>query len=253
MAGILALFLGINVWISLVLTPVLTSGVLARHPAIGVVAPLPLLLLLGGIWRRSPVVLSFAYPAALLLPTAVDARVASGLASNAWSLPLATVGLIGFLLGTAALAGPGVVFATPTRTRRLAGSLLAEAPGRWQRRRRVYFALIALSAIFPAALLYQVALSPSTRGYLEESYPEGRAPALLAVLLLGVLALWLSLFAVAFVDPLRRHRTGDKELVADLDRLRAETKQATPRLVFYIGVVAALALMALLVSMRMSS
>src|SRR5687768_15542241 len=121
MAGLLTLFLGMNVWVSISLTPILTSGVLARHPVLGVLAPLPLLLLLAGVWRRSPVVLLFAYPAALLLPTAIDARVASSLAASTYSLPLAALSLIGFLLGTAALGGPGIAFVAPARTRRLAG------------------------------------------------------------------------------------------------------------------------------------
>jgi multisubunit Na+/H+ antiporter MnhB subunit len=97
-----------------------------------------------------------------------------------------------------------------------------------------------------------VALSPTTRAYLAESYPDERMPSIIALLLVGVLVLWLTVFAVAFVGPLRRHRTGDKELVATLEALRADARHPAPRLGFYVGVVAALALMALLVSMRIS-
>jgi hypothetical protein len=252
-AGLLTLFLGTNVWVALVLTPALTSGVMARHPSVGVLAPLPILVLVLGIWRRAPLVLLLAYPAALLLPVAVDARVAAALATGPFTLPLAAIGLVGYLLGASALSGAGLAFPAPARARRLGGSLGAEAPARWRRRRRIYLALIGLSALFPAVLLYGAALSPHTRAYLSESYPDGRAAGMTALFLVGALALWGFLFATAFVGPLRRHRTGDKELVAELDRLRLDARQATPRLGFYVGVVVALALMALLVSMRMGS
>ena len=65
---------------------------------------------------------------------------------------------------------------------------------------------------------------------------------MLTVILFAALAIWLLVWWTAFVGPLRQHRTGDRELVAELDRLRADLRHATPRLGFYIGVVAALAL-----------
>jgi hypothetical protein len=91
----------------------------------------------------------------------------------------------------------------------------------------MYAALTGLSMVVPAVLLYKVAFDPVTRALLAESYPTDhvdgdRAQAMLALLLVGALVLWLVIFVIAFVGPLRRHRTGDKELVADLERLESE-------------------------------
>lgn len=110
--------------------------------------------------------------------------------------------------------------------------------------------------LYPAVLLHKVVFDGDTRALLLESFPTeralgDRAQAMLALLLVGALALWLALFASAFVGPLRRHRTGDKELVAELERLRHDARQTSPRVSFYVAVVVALALMALLVTTRM--
>lgn len=253
----MAAALGVNVWVSLVLVPSFVAGAFTRHVAAAIVAPLPLGALAVGVARRSPAWLLLAYPAVLLLPVAVDAKIAAATAASPVVLALTALSLAGYLLGAAYLSSYAAG-GEPTvgRTRRLAGSLGAKAPPRWQRRRRIYAALTALSVIVPAALLYKVAFDPATRALVAESYPtdlaEGdRAQAMLALLLMGVLALWLVLFAVAFVGPLRLHRTGDKELVADLERLRAEARQTSPRLRFYVAVVIALGLMALLVTTRL--
>src|SRR5262249_53998452 len=102
------------------------------------------------------------------------------------------------------------------------------------------------------ALLYKATFDRDTRAYLAELYPGERAADMVALFDLGVVVLWLALLAFAFVGPLRKHRTGDRELTAELDRLRRDARQGTPRLSFYVGVVVALALMAVLVYMRMN-
>jgi hypothetical protein len=252
-ADLVAAALGLNLWISLVLVPSFVAGSFTRYPAAAILAPLPLGVLFIGVVRRSPLWLLLAYPAALLLPVAVDEKIATASAASPWALALTALSLAGYLMGAAYLssyAAGGEPRAG--RTRRLAGSLGAKSPPRWQRRRRIYAALTALSVIMPVVLLYKVAFDPSVRGLLLDSYPterlEGdRAQGMLALMLTGLLALWLVVFATAFVGPLRRHRTGDKELVAELDRLRLDAQRASPRLRFYIAVVIALGLMAALV------
>jgi hypothetical protein len=259
-ADALTAALGLNLWVSLSLVPGMVAGAFSRSGALAVLAPVPLLFLAVGVIRRSPMWLLLAYPTALLLPVAVDARIASSIASGPVVLSLTALSLVGFLFGGAYLTTRGAAGeATPgARSRRLGGSLEAEAPVRWQRRRRIYLALAILSAVFPAMLLYRIGLDADTRAFLLESFPDEHAPgdraaSLLAVMLLAGVGVWLVLWDRAFVGPLRHHRTGDKELVAELDRLRHDARQATPRLGFYVGVVVALALMALLVFMRLGA
>jgi hypothetical protein len=251
--------LGVNLWVALSLVPGMASGAFARSGLLAAVAPLPLAVLAVGVVRRSPLWLLLVYPTALLLPVAVDPRIAPSVAAGPVALTLTAASLVGYLLGGAYLTTPAAAAsAAPSRTRRLAGSLVAEAPARWQRRRRLYLALAILGALLPAMLLYRLGLDGDTRAYLVESFPDEQAPgdraaALLAVLLLAACGVWLLVWDRALVGPLRHHRTGDKELVAELDRLRHDARQATPRLGFYVGVVVALGLMALLVALRVGS
>jgi hypothetical protein len=154
-----------------------------------VLAPVPLLFLAVGVLRRSPMWLLLAYPTALLLPVAVDARIASSIASGAGGALAHRRHLVGFLRGGAYLtrrAAPREP-APGTRSRRLGGSLEAQAPWRWQRRRRVYAALAILSAVFPAVLLYRIGIDDATRAptssraFPDEQVPGDRAAALMAV------------------------------------------------------------------------
>src|SRR5688572_21816939 len=222
-ADALTAALGMNLWVSLSLVPGMVAGAFSRNGLLAVLAPLPLLFLAIGVVRRSPMWLLLAYPTALLLPVAVDARIASSIASGPVVLSLTAASLVGFLLGGAYLTTRNAAgeLAPGTRSRRLGGSLEAQAPVRWQRRRRIYAALAVLSAVFPALLLYRIGLDAETRAYLVESFPDELAPgdrvaALLSVMLLAGLAVWLIIWDRAFVGPLRHHRTGDKELIAEL-------------------------------------
>jgi hypothetical protein len=243
--------LGVNLWVCLVLVPGLVAGAFTRHPALAVMAPLPLAVLGVGVARRSPVWLLLAYPAVLLLPVAADPRIAAEGNTGALPVIIAALSLVGFLFGGAYLTSWAAV-QPPAGRRRLASSVVASQPARWQRRRRLYIALTVLTAIFPAALLYKATFDRDTRAYLVELYPGARAADMVAVLDLGVVVLWLALLGFAFVGPLRHHRTGDRELMAELDRLRRDARHGAPRLSFYVGVVVALALMAVLVYMRMN-
>jgi hypothetical protein len=252
-ADVVATALGLNLWIALVLVPGLYIGSFARTHAFPLVAPVPLAVLAIGIMRRSPLWLLLAYPATLLVPVALDPRTVTENVRSPLAFIVIAASLVGFFFGSAYLtsiaAGPHGL-GTTVRTRRLGGSIDAKNPARWRRRRRIYVALGVLSALFPAALLYEVNFHAATRAHIAELYPLDRVAPMLALLNLGALLLWLLAFAIGFVGPLRHHRTGDQALVRELDRLRDETRKATPRLAFYVGVVSALALMALLLYMR---
>ena len=68
-ADAVALALGANLWVALVLLPGLVAGALHSGPA-QLTSVLPLVVLGIGVWRRSDLVLLFGYPSALLIPVA---------------------------------------------------------------------------------------------------------------------------------------------------------------------------------------
>jgi hypothetical protein len=254
-ADVVTAALGLNLWLSLVLVPGLflgSFGPAALHGrAFLALTPVPLFVLAIGIARRSPVWLLLAYPASLLAPVALDPRTVGENAQRPLAFVLIAASLVGFFLGSAYLTGARNVIATEMgRTRRLGASLGTKNPVRWRRRRRIYAALGIVSLVFPVALLYQINFAPDTRAYLAEMYPGARAPSMVALLDLAAVGLWLCIFSIAVVGPLRSHRTGDKELITDLERLRLEAARPAPTLAFYVGVVCALGLMALLLYLR---
>src|SRR5690606_38565380 len=97
-------------------------------------------------------------------------------------------------------------------------------PPRWRRRFRLYAALTALSIVFPLVLLYTINFDGEVRELLAVQYP-GRVAGLTTVMNLGAVAFWVLLYAWFFLGVLRPHRTGDRDLVGDLDRLRREARR----------------------------
>jgi uncharacterized membrane protein len=245
-ADVVAAVLGLNVWITLVFVPGLFVGAY-RTPAAGLLAALPLAPLGIGLVKRSPPWQLLAFPAALLLPIAFEPRVVAGNVHGPWSFLLVSASLVGYLFSVSFYASFHEPPA-PARTRALKGAG-EPVPPRWRRRFRLYWALAVLSAALPAALLYAVNFHDPNQAALRDRYP-GRAGSIAALFNLGVLGLWLILFAWAFVGVLRRHRTGDTELAADLDRLRRVARRGSPRPMFYLWVVLALGSMGLLVFLR---
>jgi len=243
--------LGLNLWLSFVLVPGLFLGSFRHGKAFLAVAPVPLVVLAAGIARRSPLWLLLIYPATLLVPVALDPRTVGENAQRPLPFILIAASLVVYFLGAAYLTSPpGAGESPPGRTRRLGASLGTKNPPRWRRRRRIYAVLGVLSIVFPIALVYQINFAPSTRAYLAELYPGDRTTTMTALLDLGAVLLWLLVFSIGFVGPLRSHRTGDKELIADLERLRTWARRPAPTLSFYVGVVCALGLMALLLTLR---
>jgi hypothetical protein len=249
-ADVVAAALGLNVWVSLILVPGLFVGSFDRHLAFAVFAPVPLAALGVGIARKSPIWLLLTYPATLLIPVAIDPRTASENAQGPVTFALSAVSLVGFLFGSSYLTGAPATRAgeAEERVRRLPAT--EKVAPRWRRRTRIYVALALLSGIFPAALLYAVNFAGESRAYLHEMFGEDRTPALLALLNLGVLCLWLALYAIGFLGPLAHHRTGDRDLVRDLEQIRRDARQGKPRVIFYFAVLFALGFMGLLIFLR---
>ena len=246
-ADAVAAVLGLNVWVSLVFVPGLFVGAF-RHAPFGVfLAMLGLAVLSAGLVWRSQLILLFLYPAALLLPITYDVRIVSAGVYGPITFSVVAASLLAYLLGVSFLSAFRAP-PPPGRVRKLS-SASQPLPARWKRRFRIYAALAALSALYPTVLLYSVSFSPTNRLYLKELYP-GRVAPMMALLDLGVLAVWLAVFGLYFLGVLRQHRTGDRALQQELERIRAEARRGVPRPIFYVAVVCALAFMGLLVLLR---
>jgi len=243
-ADVVALALGINVWVSIVLLPSLFAG---RWTSPG--NALPLLVLVLGLWRRSELLLLLLFPAALLLPVGFTPELASPHVYGPARFIIVSVGLIAYLLG--------VSFFTsfyepppPESTRPLASASKPQPP-RWQRRYRMYWAFTILSVVFPATLLYAANFDEATQAFLRQMYPA-RTQQMLAVLDLTVIVAWVLLYGRFFVGLLRLHRTGDPDLARRITRLRLdmEVSRPKPRPAFYAGVVLAIGFLLLFLFTR---
>jgi hypothetical protein len=106
----------------------------------------------------------------------------------------------------------------------------------------VYWTLTALSVAIPAMLIAWVDYDDSIVAFLGEMYP-GRVALMTTALTIGAIVLWLGIYHLALLGVLRPHRTGDRDLVEALGRLRAEAKSGRPRQQFYLAVACALAAM----------
>lgn len=236
--------LGLNLWVTWLCVPGLYLHELQRPHVLFLVA-VPLLLLGWGVLRHSAFLLLLGFPAACLLPISAAPRLLTGATHSATRLLLLALGLVAFLFGVSFLLG-GAARPPPERSRALASG---PPPQRWRRRFRVYRELMILSAVFPLVLLVAVNLAPQNRAYVGELYP-GRQSSVFTLLNLGVLALWLGLFAVYFVGVLYPHRSGDKDLVRDLARWSAETKRPSTRRAFTLTALLVLALLGQVLYLR---
>jgi hypothetical protein len=245
-ADSVALTLGINVWLSLLLLPGIFVNAWSSGAAIvAALVPLPILGL--GIWRRSEVTLLLAFPSALLLPVAVAPQLTAVHLFGPVHFVVVAVGLVAYLFGASVLTSEQEV-RPPKRVRPLS-SAAQGMPSRWRRRVRVYRGLVALSVIFPAVFLYTVNFDDTMRTALLARYP-GRVGPFTALLNLVIIGAWLVLFRYAFVGVLKHHRTGDRDLLGRIGRLRASLRRPRPVPSFYFSVVVALILMGLLLLWR---
>jgi hypothetical protein len=241
-ADIVAMALGINVWVSVVLLPSVFVG---RWAAPGNV--LPLVVLVFGLWRRSELWLLLLFPAALMVPVGFAPELASAHVYSVARFVIVGVGLVAYLLGisffTSFYEPP-----PPESSRPLASSRRPQ-PARWQRRYRLYWAMTILSAVFPATMLYVSNFDDATQAFLRQMYP-GRANQMLAVLDLVIIVAWVLVCGRYFVGLLRLHRTGDPELARRITRIRLDLDRRRPRTAFYVGVIAAIGFMLLFLFAR---
>jgi hypothetical protein len=244
-ADAVALALGINVWISLVLLPGLFVGAWSGQGSVAI-AILPLAALMAGVLLRSELALLLLFPSALMVPVAMAPSMVSMHVYGPVRFTIVAASVVAYLLG--------VSFFTsfhepppPVGQRPLASSS-QPIPERWRRRFRIYWMLTALSVVFPLTFVYSVNFDDDSRTFLGEMYP-GRTAQMSTLLNLLAIGVWL-VYAYGFHGVLRRHRTGDRELVADLGNLRAGASRARPRPVFYLSVACALGLMGILVASR---
>lgn len=245
-ADAVALVLGINVWVSVVLLPGFfaeawqTSGTIAA-------ASLALPVLALGIWRRSELILLLGFPATLLLPISFAPAMASPLVYGPVRFTIVAVGLVAYMMGASFFTSfhepPPPVGVRPLSSSR------KPVPERWRRRFRMYSALTALALVFPAVLIYAVNFHPSNQAYMWRMFP-GRVTAMTTLLNLLVVGIWLGIFARVFLGILKPHRTGDRELVGQLAEIRAQSKRGRPRPSFYLAVAVALAFMIILLLSR---
>jgi len=245
-ADAVALALGANVWISIVILPASFVGAL-RSAVLLALAALPLAVLLIGLGRRSERVLLGLFPAALLVPIAVRPDLASPHVYGPIRFTVVALGLVAYLLGVSFFTSfhepPAPVSVRPL------SSSQAPVPVRWRRRERIYWALVAASVVFPASLLWHVNFDESVQALIGQMYP-GRVALMTALFDVGVIVAWLGLYLHVFLGALRPHRTGDRDLVTAIGLIQADARRGRPRGRFYVGVAAALASMALLLLLR---
>jgi hypothetical protein len=245
-ADVVAFALGTNVWVSIVILPAIFVGVLKTLPQIAA-AILPFAVLLLGLARRSEAVLLGIFPAAILIPVALNASMASSYVYGPIRFSLVALGVIAYLFGVSFFT----TFHEPPAPRSVRGLSSAQAgpAERWQRRERVYTMLVVMSVIIPVVLIGWVNFDKAIEEYLGEMYP-GRVALMTTALTVGAIVLWLGIFHYAFLGVLRPHRTGDRDLVAKLGQARTDAKTGKPRPRFYIAVALALGAMGTLIVLR---
>lgn len=245
-ADVVAFALGTNVWISIVILPAIFVGALHGTSRI-LAAALPLLVLMLGLARRSEGMLLGLFPAAILVPVALQPQMASSYVYGPVRFTLVALGVVAYLFGVS-------FFTTwheppaPRSVRGLTSAQIGPAE-RWQRRERVYWMLTGMSFVIPTVLIGWVNFDSAIEEYLGEMYP-GRVAMMTTALTAGAIVLWLVIYHYAFLGVLRPHRTGDRDLVTTLAQARADAKAGKPRPRFYISVALALAAMATLILLR---
>ncbi len=242
----MAFALGTNVWISIVILPAIFVGVLHTTPQVAA-AGLPLAVLMFGLARRSEIVLLGLFPAAILVPIALNSTMASSYVYGPIRFVLVAVGVIAYLFGVSFFT----TFHEPPAPRSVRGLSSAQAgpAERWQRRERVYTILVVMSVIIPGVLIGWVNFDNSIEELFGEMYP-GRVALMTTALTVGAIVLWLAIFHYAFLGVLRPHRTGDRDLVATLSKARSDAKIGKPRPRFYLAVALALGAMGTLIILR---
>jgi hypothetical protein len=245
-ADVVAFALGTNVWISIVILPAVFVGALHGGGRI-LAAALPFAVLIAGLARRSEAVLLGLFPAAILVPVALQPQMASSYVYGPIRFTLVAIGVVAYLFGVSFFT----TWHEPPAPRSIRGLTSAQTgpAERWQRRERVYWGLTGMSLVIPTVLIAWVNFDTTIQDYIGEMYP-GRVALMTTALTAGAIVLWLAIYHYAFLGVLRPHRTGDRDLVAALAQARADAKSGKPRRRFYVSVALALAAMATLILLR---
>lgn len=242
----MAFTLGTNVWISIVILPAIFVGALRNTSQIAAAA-LPFSVLMLGLARRSEAILLGLFPAAVLVPVALQPDMASSHVYGPIRFTLVSLGVVAYLFGVSFFT----TFHEPPAPRSVRGLSSAQAgpAERWQRRERVYWMLTAMSVVIPMVLISWVNFDDAIADFLGEMYP-GRVALMTTALTAGAIALWLFIYHYAFLGVLRPHRTGDRDLVTALGKARTDAKTGKPRPRFYLAVALALVAMGSLIVLR---
>jgi hypothetical protein len=245
-ADVVAFALGTNVWISIVILPAIFIGAL-HGPGRILAALLPFAVLILGLQRRSEAVLLGLFPAAVLVPVSLNPQLASSQVYGPIRFALVAIGVIAYLFGVSFFT----TFHEPPAPRsvRMLSSAQQGPSTRWLRRERVYWGLTAMSIVIPTVLIAWVNFDDGIAAYIGAMYP-GRVALMTTSLTAGAIVLWLGIYHYAFLGALRPHRTGDRDLVGKLGRMRAEAKTGKPRMRFYLAVSFALVAMLSLILLR---
>ncbi len=245
-ADAVAVALGINVWVSLLVVPGLFLGAF-RSPLFLTLTLLPLTVLSVGLFRRSEILLLLGYPIALLLPAAAEPALFDESVFGPIRFALIAVGLAAYMFGASVFT----FFHEPNPPERMRplSSAAKKTPARWRRRFRIYTGLAIGAVVFPSVLLGKLLFDETNREFLRTVY-SGRAEAVSALFCLLALTAWVGIYHFFFYGALKHHRTGDRDLLTELALLKRRGKRGRPGLGFYLGVAFALALMFVLLALR---
>ncbi len=245
-ADVVAAFLGINVWVSLVIVPGVFISAFSDFNFI-ILAMIPLAVLGTGVLRRSETWLLLGFPIALLLPVVAEPHLFDESVFGPIRFTLVATGIIAYMFGASVFTFFHELD-LPDRARPLS-SAAAGVPRRWRRRFRIYNGLAIGAALFPTILLATLLFDQSNQDFLRRLYP-GRAESVRAVFSLIIIATWAVLYYWFFYGALKHHRTGDRTLVTDLALLRKRSRLGRLGLTFYVGIAVALLLMLVLLTLR---
>ena len=241
-ADAVALALGINIWVSIVVLPGFFVGSFRATGDI-LVASLPLVALAAGLWRRNETVLLLLFPSALMLPVALSPQIMSIHVYGSVRFVVVSIGLIAYLFGVSFFTS--FYEPPPPENVRPMASSRHPTPPRWRRRFRMYRTLTIISVLFPAILLYTVNFDKTCEAFLRQMFP-GRVAPMTTVLNLSVIVAWVVIFNSFVLGVLKQHRAGDRDLVAALALTRSLARRGKPQPVFFVGVACAFGFMLLL-------
>jgi len=237
------LVLGINIWTSFLLLPVLHLERPGAGPLItALVVAAPCLLVLGTLLRHRLILLAL-YPGLLIVPSMHTPQLVGVNVYTPWTFCLVGLSFLAYFVGTPLMLGIIEAPPVPDDGKDLEAFQLTP---KWSRRLRTYRWLAVLAGLFPAVLVFALYLHPLVGDEMVKHFPgrHAEARAFFGVLMLG---LWVGLFSAYLLSPLKAHTRGDPQLRYELQLLRKASFTRRPRLGFYIYVGAALLLMAVLI------